>query len=82
MWLTYTVYNLSLPALTLCEETEKDKRLAISLPFCTHSYLYVKFPYPTTDLSGQTIIITGANTGLGITNIRLASPKAKCMVHL
>ena len=32
-----------------------------------HSQLFVKLPYPTTDLSGQTIIITGANTGLGIT---------------
>ena len=47
-----------------------------------HSQLCVKLPYPTTDLSGQTIIITGANTGLGITNIRLASPKAKSIVHV
>ena len=30
-----------------------------------HSQLLVKLPYPTSDLSGQTIIITGANTGLG-----------------
>ncbi len=30
-----------------------------------HSQLFVKIPYPTSDLSGQTIIVTGANTGLG-----------------
>ena len=47
-----------------------------------HSQLFVKLPYPTTDLSGQTIIITGANTGLGITTISLASPKAKPVIHL
>ena len=29
------------------------------------SQLFVKVPYPNYDLSGQTIIITGANTGLG-----------------
>lgn len=32
-----------------------------------HSQLFVKIPYPTSDLSGQTIIVTGANTGLGKT---------------
>ena len=29
------------------------------------SQLFVKVPYPNYDLSGQTIIVTGANSGLG-----------------
>jgi NAD(P)-dependent dehydrogenase (short-subunit alcohol dehydrogenase family) len=31
-----------------------------------HSQLCVTLPYPTTNLTGQTIIITGSNTGLGL----------------
>lgn len=30
-----------------------------------HSQLFVKLPYPNYDFSNQTIIVTGANTGLG-----------------
>jgi NAD(P)-dependent dehydrogenase (short-subunit alcohol dehydrogenase family) len=30
-----------------------------------HSQLFVSLPYPTYDFSNQTIIVTGANTGLG-----------------
>jgi len=30
------------------------------------SQLFAKLPYPTADFSGQTIIITGSNTGLGL----------------
>ncbi|KAL3417166.1 Retinol dehydrogenase 11 [Phlyctema vagabunda] len=30
-----------------------------------YSQLFVKIPYPTTDFSGKTVIVTGANTGLG-----------------
>jgi len=36
-----------------------------------HSQLFVKIPYPTSDFSGQTIIVTGANTGLGKTAWKL-----------
>lgn len=38
------------------------------MPFITtllHSQLFVTPPYPTYDASGQTVIITGSNTGLG-----------------
>jgi len=38
-----------------------------------HSQLFVKIPYPTSDLSGQTIIVTGANTGLGKTAWKMLS---------
>ena len=31
-----------------------------------HQQLWVRLPYPTTDFSGQTIIVTGANVGLGL----------------
>jgi len=31
-----------------------------------HSQLFVSLPYPKSDFSGQTIIITGSNTGLGL----------------
>jgi len=31
-----------------------------------HSQLFVKLPYPTSDFSGQTVIVTGSNTGLGL----------------
>lgn len=31
-----------------------------------YSQLFVKLPQPTKDFSGQTIIITGSNTGLGL----------------
>lgn len=30
-----------------------------------YSQLFVKLPYPTSSFSGQTVIITGSNTGLG-----------------
>jgi short-subunit dehydrogenase len=30
------------------------------------SQLFAKLPYPTSDFSGQTVIITGSNTGLGL----------------
>lgn len=39
------------------------------MPFATtflHSQLLVKLPYPTSDFSGQTVIVTGSNTGLGL----------------
>lgn len=38
-----------------------------------HSQLFVKIPYPTSDLSSQTIIVTGANTGLGKTAWKMLS---------
>lgn len=31
-----------------------------------HSQLFVKLPYPKSDFSGQTVIVTGSNTGLGL----------------
>ena len=31
-----------------------------------HSQLFVRLPYPDYDFSGQTIIVTGSNTGLGL----------------
>ncbi|TVY73226.1 Short chain dehydrogenase sol3 [Lachnellula suecica] len=31
-----------------------------------YSQLFVKLPSPTTDFSGQTVIVTGSNTGLGL----------------
>lgn len=31
-----------------------------------YSQFLVKLPYPTSDFTGQTIIVTGANTGLGL----------------
>lgn len=31
-----------------------------------HSQLFAKIPYPDSDFSGQTIIVTGSNTGLGL----------------
>ncbi len=31
-----------------------------------YSQLFVKLPYPNSDFSGQTIIVTGSNTGLGL----------------
>jgi len=31
-----------------------------------HSQLLVRIPYPKSDFSGQTIIVTGSNTGLGL----------------
>lgn len=31
-----------------------------------YTQLFVSLPYPTTDLSGQTIIVTGSNVGLGL----------------
>ncbi|KAI9825809.1 MAG: hypothetical protein M1832_000749 [Thelocarpon impressellum] len=31
-----------------------------------HSQLFIKLPYPETDFGGQTVVVTGANTGLGL----------------
>ncbi|TKA70466.1 hypothetical protein B0A49_11646, partial [Cryomyces minteri] len=31
-----------------------------------YSQLLVRIPYPTADLSGQTVVVTGSNTGLGL----------------
>ena len=31
-----------------------------------HSQLFVSLPYPKSDFTGQTIIVTGSNTGLGL----------------
>ena len=31
-----------------------------------YSQLFVKLPYPTSNFLGQTVIITGSNTGLGL----------------
>jgi NAD(P)-dependent dehydrogenase (short-subunit alcohol dehydrogenase family) len=31
-----------------------------------YSQLFVKIPYPESDFSGQTVIVTGGNTGLGL----------------
>jgi retinol dehydrogenase-12 len=38
-----------------------------------YSQLFVKLPAPTKDFSGQTIIITGSNTGLGLEAARYLS---------
>ena len=35
-----------------------------------HSQLKVKLPIPTQDFTGQTIIVTGSNTGLGLEAVR------------
>lgn len=31
-----------------------------------YSQIFVRIPYPTSDFSGQTVIVTGSNTGLGL----------------
>lgn len=39
------------------------------MPYITtflYSQLFVRLPYPTADFTGQTVIVTGANTGLGL----------------
>lgn len=39
-----------------------------------YSQLFVKPVEPTADFSGQTIIVTGANTGLGLEAARYTRP--------
>ncbi|KAK5149016.1 hypothetical protein LTR04_000186 [Oleoguttula sp. CCFEE 6159] len=35
-----------------------------------HSQLFVSLPYPKSDFSGQTVVVTGSNTGLGLEAVR------------
>lgn len=50
-----------------------------------HTQLFFKPPYPTTDFSGKTIIVTGANIGLGKEAVkhfvRLGAKKVICAVR-
>lgn len=50
-----------------------------------HTQLFFKPPYPTTDFSGKTIIVTGANVGLGKEAtkhfVRLGAKKVICAVR-
>lgn len=40
-------------------------KVAGCIPPLFYSQLFVQIPYPTSDFTGQTIIVTGSNTGLG-----------------
>ncbi|KAF2713326.1 NAD(P)-binding protein [Pleomassaria siparia CBS 279.74] len=42
------------------------RQLASFVIHFLYSQIFVQFPYPSTDFTGQTIIITGSNTGLGL----------------
>ena len=50
-----------------------------------HTQIFFKPPYPTTDFSGKTIIVTGANVGLGKEAakhfVRLGAKKVICAVR-
>ena len=50
-----------------------------------HTQLFFKPPYPTTDFSGKTVIVTGANVGLGKEAtrhfVRLGAEKVVCAVR-
>lgn len=43
-----------------------SSRLAAFIPTFLYSQLLVRIPFPTTSFSGQTILITGSNVGLGL----------------
>ncbi|KAF2172758.1 hypothetical protein M409DRAFT_16723 [Zasmidium cellare ATCC 36951] len=45
-------------------------KVAGCIPPLLYSQLFVHIPYPTSDFSGQTIIVTGSNTGLGKEAVR------------
>jgi NAD(P)-dependent dehydrogenase (short-subunit alcohol dehydrogenase family) len=40
------------------------------MPILLYSQLLVRIPYPTQSFAGQTIIVTGSNTGLGLEAVR------------
>jgi len=55
--------------LSFSSSTPSEAKMFFPLQFLK-SQLFVRLPYPTSNFSGQTIIVTGSNTGLGKEAVR------------